>query len=434
MRPNSRDEPQRFFVHKAILIACILLASALPAKAQFTQYTAPGSLSERPEDRAEVARRAAEDARWRIGPLRVEPQLTLSNLSYDQNVFAAPEGTEQVDDRRATAGAGLTGYLRMGPKSLLSGFVAPEYSIWQETENLNHLAVNSGLAWFGFFNRLQLTATARSTERERSLSNELEVPVQISEDGLTFDTEIEITRRLALFLTASDARSRHGRDSEQFVPGLDLRGLDRDDNRTVVGIELRKSAVEIGLGWETTDVDFVESDQRDNGGEGVFLRLNYERNRLTVDLDYADLQLDFPAGDSRSGRQEFGKALAALKVRPETTVSLYAARGLSFTVISTTGVIEFQTWGLALRQGLGERLEATVFAESGREEFLDSLGPSRIDDREAIGINLEYELTQRLSLTGRYREDRRNSTLEGFDRSTSTVGFGIRFAGDLIPW
>ena len=407
---------------------------SVPAHSQFTQYTAAGSLVEVPENKAERVQKGAESARWRLGRLRLEPHLTLSNVGYSQNVFSAPDETTRVDDSHATLGAGLAGYVRFGAKSMISGFVAPEYFWWQKSENLRSLGVNSGLVWFGSFNRLTLSASASSIERERLLSNEIEAPVQISDEDLTIDASVMLTRRLAVFAIQTNSRVRHGREVERFVPGLNLETLDRDNTRRTIGLELRGSDLEFGIGYEETDVDFVKTDSRDDTGEGPSVRLSYDRNRLNAYLTYADLKLDYEDPAIPEGRQRIGRGLVSFRIRPDTTVSVYAAEGLAFTTISSTGIIETETRGLQLKQGFGRRLEASVFVEDGTQTFVDSDNPGRVDNLEAYGLRILFELTDNLALTGQLREETWDSTFDDFDRSTSSVGFGIEFGGDLLPW
>lgn len=421
-------------MYRVLLACCFLLAIGSPARSQFTQFVQPGSGTIVPEDSAENAAKAAGSARWRWGRLRVEPHLTLNNVGYFENVFAAPDETSLVDDYRARAGAGLAGYLRLGGKSLVAAFLATEYSWWREAEDLRELGLNSGLAWFGSFNRLKFSASARSTERERPLSFEVEAPVQISAENLNFDTTLELTRRLAIFGVASNTETRHATEAEQFVPGLALDTLDRDASRKAVGLELRGSDFEFGLGYEETEVDFVSSDNRDNTGEGPLFRLSYNRRRLTARVTYSDLEFDYVDPELPSTRQTTGTALVLVRIRPDTTVGAHAAEGLAFTTISSTGIIETEGLGFSLRQNLSQRLEASAFIDSGTQSFVDIQNPGRVDDYEAIGLGFRLKVNDGFALTGQLREESWDSTFSEFDRSSSGLSLGLEVGGDLLPF
>ena len=162
--------------------------------------------------------------------------------------------------------------------------------------------------------------------------------------------------------------------------------------------------------------------------------MSYNRNRLTAYATYADLKLDFEDPDIPEARQTIGTALVSFRIRPDTTASVYATEGLAFTAISSTGIIETESRGLNLRQVFGRRLEASVFLQDGIQTFINSNTPGRVDDLEAYGFQIRFELTDNLTLTGQLREETWDSTFDEFDRPTSSVGFGIEFGGNLLPW
>lgn len=412
----------------------LVLAATPPARSQFVQYTEPGSAADAPEDPAAEAKKAAENARWRFGRLRLHPSLTLTNVGYVQNLFSAPEGSQQIDDTHATLGAGLAGYVRLGSKSLVTGYIAPEYFWWQDSTELREFSLSSGFGWFGDFNRLQLSATLRDSERQRRLSFEVAAPVTVSEEALAFDASLEMTRRLVLFAAASDQQTQHGNEVERFVEGLSLRSLDRDTQRQIAGIELRRSNFELGLGFEWTETNLLESNLRDSTGEGPLLRLRYQRDRLSIRAGYSQLELDFedPALSDRS--QMIGSASLAFSFRPKTTATVYFTDHLAFTTLSTEGIIEAQGRGLAIKQGFGSRLEASVFAETRDQVFTDPQNPGRKDDLEAFGVSLVFDLRDKLTLSATLSDAMQNSTEVGLDYSYSTFALGLGFASDLLPW
>jgi hypothetical protein len=421
-------------MHRAAIGLALTLALVTPARAQFNQYSAPGSKGEEPEDAAQLAEQAAAEARWRFGRLRLEPHLNLTDVGYVRNVFSATEGSQDVNDAHATLGAGLAGYIRLGSKSLFTGYVAPRYFWWQDSKELRELALSSGLAWFGDFNRLQISAIARESESQRQLSSEVEVPARISDEILILDASLAITRSVALFAQSTDTGTRHSLEVEQFVPGLALRSLDRDTKRQTLGFELRGKHLELGLGYEKSEVDFVTPSARDNTGRGPLLRLEFARDRLHVNAEYSDLEFEFDSPATPRLNQVVGSALISFSLRPRTTASLFLSDQLAFTTISTEGIIESNSQGISLRQDLGERLEADLFGETGTQTFDDPQNPGRTDELEAFGLTLRFDLTERLTLTATLRDQRWNSTFSEFDRSSSSLGLGVEVGGDLLPW
>lgn len=420
-------------MHRIALCVALFLASG-PAWAQFTQYAEPGSALDPIEESAESAEQEAQNARWRFGRLRLHPHLSLTDVGYVRNVFSATDDSRRVDDAHATLGAGLAGYLRLGSNNLVTGYVAPRYFWWQDSDELRELTLDSGIAWFGDFNRLQVSTIARDSENQRQLSSEVAAPVTISEEQLGFEATVALSDSIALFGKAVNVRTRHDQELEQFVPNLALRSLDRESSRRLLGVELRGAGFELGLGFERTEVDFLESDERDNSGSGPVLSFGFESGRLEASAEVSDLDFDFDAGTRPGAKRTIGSALIAFELRPRTRASVYLADRLSFTTFSTEGIIEFESRGLALQQSLGRRLEATLFGEVGRQAFDDPVNPGRVDDLDAYGLLMRFELTKVLSLTASVRDEEWTSTLALLDRSTSSVGFGIEVEGDLLPW
>src|SRR5262245_7551570 len=102
------------------ILAMALLAA--PAAAQFSEYTAPGSLLNRNTTKQEQMEQAVDKARWHLGPFRLSPWFAIRDAAYVSDVFSGssggPEGEiEEEPDFTVTVGAGLQGYVPLGSKS-----------------------------------------------------------------------------------------------------------------------------------------------------------------------------------------------------------------------------------------------------------------------------------------------------------------------------
>ena len=131
----------RFSTRAPITALALLtaLSTTLPASAQFSQYTEPGGVLERGTSRKEQMEKAVENARWRLGPVRLSPWFTIRDAAYVSDVFAgsretAPGQEEEDSDFTITAGAGLQGFLPIGPKSYFTFDALPHYVYWQELD------------------------------------------------------------------------------------------------------------------------------------------------------------------------------------------------------------------------------------------------------------------------------------------------------------
>ena len=72
-----------------------------PAAAQFQQYTPPGDLRDAATNLREGIEKDVQDARWHLGPLRVQPEISLRNLAYIDDVFVGSEGEDVSEIGRA---------------------------------------------------------------------------------------------------------------------------------------------------------------------------------------------------------------------------------------------------------------------------------------------------------------------------------------------
>ena len=69
-------------------------------------------------------------APWKVGPFRIRPEIILSDLGYDSNIYSQPEA---VGDYRLTVGPSFTGYLIIRKKIVLTLYESPRYVYFYET-------------------------------------------------------------------------------------------------------------------------------------------------------------------------------------------------------------------------------------------------------------------------------------------------------------
>ncbi len=84
-------------------------------------------------------------AAWHFGPLRIQPQLVVSNAGVDSNIFYSPD--QPIKDYTATAGPAVTVYLPVRRKLVLSAYASPQY-VWyskSQRERTWNFAFNSAV-------------------------------------------------------------------------------------------------------------------------------------------------------------------------------------------------------------------------------------------------------------------------------------------------
>jgi hypothetical protein len=414
------------------------LAGASTISAQFTQYTVPGSLATRPATKAELVQKGADAAPWNLGPVRLDPRLSIRDLGYDGNVLASPETEEETSDVHVTVGAGLAAYMNLGPKVYLSGFAAPEYYWWNDLEELRELNLNYGLGVFAFFNRLRLGIDGTSTERQRPLSSEIDSPVQILDEGGTLEIELEAGATFSLFGATSTKRLRHSRSPGDGTDDLDLSLLDRDVDLAEVGLLMRsRGPLVAGIGIEYSDADLPnDPGGRSNSGTSPLLRLEVEGNRLEADARIVFRRLEFDNEEFEDFEEITGNLLLSLDLGAATRLSLFSARNLVYGARDADTTVVEDRWGLSLTRTFTPRLDGTAFFELGSSDFdeVGGLTPARRDDLDAWGLALRFDLSSLAVLSLQYSRIKYDSNLDEFDRSSTRWGVGIIFKEDLLPW
>ena len=113
-------------------IMALALLAASPAAAQFSQYTAPGSLLQRSTSKKEQMEKALENARWHWGPFRLSPWIAIRDAAYVSDAFSGSSGdvtgqAEEDPDFTISLGAGLQGFVPFGSKTFFTFDVLPQY-------------------------------------------------------------------------------------------------------------------------------------------------------------------------------------------------------------------------------------------------------------------------------------------------------------------
>jgi hypothetical protein len=422
-------------IRRYVLIAFVLAAVAPQAWAQFSEYTAPGSLALVPIPTRELVESAMAAAPWRLGPVRAAPWVALHDLTYVDNVYGVASGRKS--DITATLTAGLHAYLPLGEKFILGAYALPEYVWWRDLTNRRVWNGRYGLGAFGYFRRLTLEVKAGSAREQQVASDELEQPVTLRHEDISATAELHVLERLGVFGEATKAKLRYS-DRGVVLPGEHrLSALDHDETTVGGGIRYRpRSGLTIGLGVDRVTTDFAPSAvNRSSSGTGPFVELGVEGSRLDVHARVARISLEPGAGSSFPPLKDTtGNASLGLKIRHQT-LEFYGGRSLAYSLlVAQPGYVDRRT-GVGLSGDLGWRGSYRLYGERGRDDYLDPDGRSVFsDDIRAWGLLFDITLLRGSALTLGGERTSYTSALPGRGRTVNRIIAALHFGQRGATW
>jgi hypothetical protein len=409
-------------------IGFIMLLHAVSAGAQFTQYTIPGGPAGRPADRKKQLAKETEDARVRLGPLRVAPTFSLRDVSYVKNLLGNA-GVSTSSDFTATARGGFRAYLPTGPNAFWTAYVLPQYVWWQKEAERRRLDGLYGAGFDAFWSRLTLQVVAGSDAQQQVATAEVPRLISSRGDHVNGSAELRLSGALSAFLTGGVTRQRTLGDPQRDPFVALLEQLDRDEQVERAGLRWRPGNWLVGLGAEHSDVTFANrlpgALDRSNSGTAPVLELAREHGRLFFQADVAQRSLTAKQGAAFAKYDKTtGHVTLSYEIARDLEVFGYLNRNLVYSVEPNYSYFDDLRHGLAAHVGLGRRTLATLFGETGRLAYtaITSTAPHRGDDLTSYGGALSFELGRGAVVALVGSSTRFTSNLPGAGRSLNTLG------------
>jgi len=421
------------------LLAVAVLLAALPARAQFVQYSAPGSLGGKTVTTQEQLEATMELAPWDLGPLRLGPWLELRDVSWVQEL----EDTGEVGDDfelTATASAGLHAYLPFSRKLTLGAYWLPEYVWWQDNDERSLWNWRYGAGLFGYFNRLTIEVRYVDERQQQYFSSEFEQLVNVSRTGPQAALDIEFLRRLHLFGRGTLDEWRYREEDLPGEAGATLLGLDRDEEIVTAGLRYTPSeTVSIGAGYQWYASEFINPERdRSNEGTGPVLELALtgKRVRLNASIAWLELEPSTPESEFLAFSETSGDATVAWKPGSKLEFQLYGFRRPSYTLADPSPYYLTERWGVALATPLGRSLTARAYWEDGQDLYTAIPGEreERQDDVSSFGLDFDMPLGRGISFHLGGSSTDYESSEPGLDRTVERVQMSLRMSGRGAGW
>jgi len=410
----------------------LLVMTAGSAGAQF-QYTPPGGPPQRPENRKEELDRKAAQARYHLGPVRLEPWAAVKDVAYVRSLFNS-DGAAQPGDLTATAGAGFTAYLRDSSKATWTLDVLPEYVWWRRESERRRLNGRYQLGFHGFFNRLTLEGTAGREQQLKIITPEVPVLATGRADGGEVLAEVEISSAVFAFSSVALSKQTHLVDTEPDPLTRSLALLDRKERLIRGGLRwVPRRRWSVALGVEDTREDFERTAlPRSNRGTSPLLQINYQGYNTGFQAELEDRSLKAQRGsDFVPFHQVTGRSSFVVGAHSLVRGSFYANRDLLYALAAGYAYLQDDRVGAALLINFGFHTSGRLFGETGRNTYTGFTAaiPHRVDDVSSIGGGIDIDLGGRAILGIQALRSHFNSNLPGGDRTFSSAGLTVNVFG-----
>lgn len=410
----------------------LLVMTAGSAGAQF-QYTPPGGPPDRPENRKEALDRKVAQARYHLGPVRIEPWAAVKDVAYVRTLFNS-DTTSRPSDLTATAGAGFTAYLRDSSKATWSLDVLPEYVWWRRESERRRLNGRYQLGFHGFFNRLTLEATAGREQQLKVITPEVPVLATGRADGGEVLAEVELSSAVFAFTSVALSKQTHLVDTEPDPLTRSLALLDRKERLLRGGLRwVPRRQWSVALGVEDSREDFERTAlPRSNRGTSPLLQIHYQGYNTAFQAEAEDRSLNAQRGsDFVPFHQVTGRSSFVVGAHSLVRGSFYGSRDLLYALAAGYAYLQDDRVGTALLIDLGFHTSGRLFAETGHNTYTGFTAaiPHRVDDVSSIGGGIDIDLGGQVILGIQALRSRFSSNLPGADRTFSSAGFTVNVFG-----
>jgi hypothetical protein len=427
---SSLDQAARRWSVPAAGLLAALLVFPCSAEAQLTNDVVPQGRTIPLKEEVETE---MQNARFKLGPVRLLPQLILNGPTYDSNALGATGGDPKFDDWTASVSAGLGVLIPLSKKMYLRGTILPEYIWYDRLEDRRTFGGTYGGSLYGFFNRLSFQADYATALTPTYANSEILTPVLGDFQGGSLKTEVEISGLWSVYAAGVYQELDYSSLGNPIV-NLPLSFLDRNEGAVRGGLRYHwTSYFYVGVGGEGTRTEFPEDPLRaDNDSTAFIASVHYDRPRLFINLNGGYRQgraingSRFPEYDTFTG-----SGFISYQLLSRMSLSVYGQRRVTYALFVDNPYYFENLGGVGLSYQLGARVNVNGFAELGTNEYPvpvilpDESSVVRVDDVTNYGGGFTIRLWKGASFGFQVTQMEFDSNVPQFDRDV------LRFTGGL---
>lgn len=390
-----------------------------------------GLVRDRPVPVADEVKRQMDESRWSLGPLRVDPRLSIGNVGYNNNIFGASE-QNATSDLTASASAGVGFIAPIGAATYLRGSAGATYNWYLEQTQLRQVSPTGSLELLLLLNRVRLQVGADLQQSSTVVSSEISVTAPQETRNFKGAISVDILRRLSLIGGYRQSRIKTDVGVEEGFPAS-LADLNRTETVVRGGLEYAfRGYMKIGAAAEQGQTRFdTDSSNSDYDTRNYLLTARYSQKRFFLDLEGGIAQLE-PAGTAGSASQSqetgiYGLFLSYL-LNPNTDVRVFTSRRVQPSLSSAADFLVETRTGGGLYFRVGRRVTLFGTGEVGTNTYpgMDSeLRPDEDVTKFATGVNFDVWRRSRIGFTVSW--ENYTSGDPRFDRKIVNAAFTASF-------
>jgi hypothetical protein len=378
-------------------------------------------------------------SKFRLGPIRLRPRLSLQGPTYTNNLTGTPG--EAAPDWTATAVGGLRYIIPIGTRTFVRGEASPSYFWALNDKERRRFGWINDATLYAFLGRVTIEATGGFNRDTTPLSSEDIQPVGITSTRFGLRSELETFRKLSLLGEVRGIRRSYDTAGVSQTSAAEISKLEGNDLSIGLGLRYRySSSLMLAAIYERSTFRLPKASERDDDETGYVFSVQFQRRRLALNA-LGGLR-EFRAAGNYSFptyRGTTGALFLAYELLRPLTLETHATRNLVGSLYLDNPYFVETRYGAGLALKLGRRIDLRGIFEIGTNSYpLASVTGAdvpiaRKDDVKVLRGELWVQVLRSVRILGGLSQTRYTSNIPGLDRSilafTSTVDFG---GSDLI--
>ena len=396
-------------------------------------FLAPGLIFGQTNDRRRVESQAfnknesiakkAKATWWRSGNFGLTPELSLSNLGYDSNIFSAE--TDEEDDLLVTPRAGIEAWYSSSTKWAWQNSAAYNYRYYADQERLREPEYSIDSILHGMFHKTYLEGGFTSRNGQGRQTSEQLQRVGSNRRNFFIKSIFQLTARSHLLADATVYSIRY--DEPEGSSGS-YNGLERDSRRLSAKY-LHKVNPRfwpfVGVAQETFDFKEGGNPRQDAQFTGLLAGARNEKGeRVHYSIELGSEDLSFDNAPQVEDTIITGKALMEYNLSRVSVITVGGLRGPLFSLSTDYAffVSSRLSFDYTYRFARGVRMTSGVLlGNNSYDNPLEPVAVERSDDYRRFDVDLKFPLGGLFNVTVRTGFENRDSNLPNLSHD----GFSI---------